>query len=390
MPPQPIGTQSSIINHQSSIIMPPPPPVPGLTIEGCKARQQRLRQSLQQCNLDAALICDRRHVHYLTGYWHRWLFAPVVLLTREGATVLSAPLPVETPTAADELVVYESNRLGTLVDEQLQAAVRAIEGRLQGLKSIGFDGTIPPALLAHETVESIEDLSPVLLAMRRRKDADEIALLRFAIATAEAAYQEAAGALQPGSTEVDLFAGMQAAAARYAGEVIGEFGNDFQIGATGSPPRRRPAQAGEVAIFDLSVVVRGYACDVCRSFVVGREPSPEQAEAHHRVMEVHQHLVETAKPGASCVALYEHARAMLDGYHGWSFPHHLGHGVGLCAHEAPRLNPHWNDTLQVGDVFAAEPGLYGDDLRAGVREEEIYHVSDSGLEMLTSFPTDIA
>jgi Xaa-Pro dipeptidase len=370
--------------------MRPPPPVPGLTLDGCKARQDRLRQSLQQRDLDAALICDRRHVHYLTGYWHRWLFAPVVLLTREGAAILSAPLPVEGPTAADEIVVYESNRLGTLVDDQLQAAVRAIESRLRRVKSIGFDGMIPPSLLSHETVEGIEDLSEVLLAMRRRKEADEIALLRFAIAAAEAAYQYAAETIEPGSTEVDLFAGMQTAAARYAGEVIGEFGNDFQIGATGSPPRRRPAQAGEVAIFDLSVTVRGYACDICRSFVVGREPSPEQIEAHRRVMEVHQHLAATAKPGIRCAALYEQARAMLDGYHGWSFPHHLGHGVGLCAHEAPRLNPHWNDTLQVGDVFAAEPGLYGDDLRAGVRVEEIYHVTDSGVEMLTRFPTDLA
>jgi Xaa-Pro dipeptidase len=370
--------------------MPTPPPVPGLTLEGCKARQKRLCRHLQQRDLDAALICDRRHVHYLTGYWHRWLFAPVVLLTREGAAVLSAPVPAEGPIAADEVVVYESNRLGTLVDDQLRAAVRAIETRLQGLGTIGFDGTIPPALLSHDTVESVEDLTEVLLFMRRRKHADEIALLRFSTAAAEAAYRYAAEALQPGITEVDLFAGMQAAAARYAGEVIGEFGNDFQIGAAGSPPRRRPAEAGEVAIFDLSVVVRGYACDLCRSFVVGGKASEEQIEAHRRVMELHEHLADTAKPGASCVALYEHAREMLEGYRGWSFPHHLGHGIGLCPHEAPRLNPHWNDTLQVGDVFTAEPGLYGDELRAGIRVEEIYHVTDPGVERLTRFPTDLA
>ena len=367
-----------------------PPPVPGLTLEGCKARQAQLRRHLEQHDLDAALICDRGHVHYLTGYWHRYLFAPVLLLAREGAAVLSAPLPAEAPTAADEVVVYQSNRLGTLVDGQLQAAVRAIEDRLRGLEAIGFDGTIPPALLSYETVESIEDLSEALVAMRRRKQADEIALLRFAIAAAEAAYQYAVEALEPGTTEVELFAGMQAAAAEYAGEVIGEFGNDFQIGATGSPPRRRPAQAGEVAIFDLSVAVRGYACDMCRSFVVGGEPSQKQIEAHRRIMDVHQHLAETARPGAACAALYDHARELLDGYRGWSFPHHLGHGIGLCAHEAPRLNPHWDDRLEVGNVFTAEPGLYGEDLRAGVRVEEIYHVTDSGVELLTSFATEIA
>ena len=366
-----------------------PASVPGLTIEGCKRRQDRLRRSLQERDLDAALICDRRHVHYLTAYWHRSLFAPAVLIRRDGHATLSAPLPVEGEAAADETIVYESNRLGTLVDDQLAAATRAIQDRLQGLRRIGCDGPVPPGLLSHFNTAGIEDLTGELLAMRRRKDPDELALLQFTIAAAEAAYQYALEVLEPGRTEVELFAGMQAAAADYVAEAIGEFGNDFQIGAAGSPPRRRSAQPGEVAIFDLSVVVRGYSCDMCRSFVVGGQPSAVQTEAHQRVMEVQKLVAAQAKPGASCAALYEQARAMLEGYRGWSFPHHLGHGIGLCAHEAPRLNPHWDDTLRVGDVFTAEPGLYGEDLRAGVRVEEIYYVSESGVEKLTGFPTEL-
>jgi len=367
-----------------------PASVPGLTIEGCNRRQDRLRRSLRERDLDAVLICDRRHVHYLTGYWHRSLFAPVVLIRRDGQATLSAPLPTEGEAAADETVVYESNRLGTLVDDQLAAAVRAIQDRLEGLRRIGCDGPVPLGPLSHFNTAGIEDLSAELLGMRRQKDPDELALLRFTIGAAEAAYQYARGVLEPGRTEVELFAAMQAAAADYVGEALGEFGNDFQIGAAGSPPRRRRAQLGEVAIFDLSVVVRGYSCDMCRSFVVGGQPSPLQIEAHQRVMEVQKLVVEQARPGASCAAIYEEARAMLEGYRGWAFPHHLGHGIGLCAHEAPRLNPHWDDTLQVGDVFTAEPGLYGEDLRAGVRVEEIYHVSESGVEKLTSFPTELA
>jgi Xaa-Pro aminopeptidase len=182
---------------------------------------------------------------------------------------------------------------------------------------------------------------------------------------------------------------MQAAAARYTGEVIGEFGNDFQIGAAGSPPRPRKAQPGEMAIFDLSVVVRGYCSDMCRSFVVADNPSDAQIAAHRRVMEVLELVEGKAKPGVGCTALYEEARTMLDGHRGWSFPHHLGHGIGLNHHESPYLNPHWDETLQVGDVFTVEPGLYGDDLRAGLRIEQIYHVSDSALERLTSFPADM-
>jgi len=176
-----------------------PASVPGLTIEGCKRRQDRFARSLGERDLDAALICDRRHVHYLTGYWHRSLFAPAVLIRRDGQATLSAPLPVEGEAAADEIVVYESNRLGTLVDDQLGAATRAIQDRLEGLRRIGCDGPVPRALLSHFTTVGIEDLTGELLRMRRQKDPDELALLRFTIGAAEAAYQYAKDSARAGT-----------------------------------------------------------------------------------------------------------------------------------------------------------------------------------------------
>ncbi|HEY8503598.1 MAG TPA: Xaa-Pro peptidase family protein [Gemmataceae bacterium] len=357
----------------------------GLTREGCEERQRALREHLRRRGLATALIADRRHVYYLTGYWCRAVFAAAALVESDGPTTLVVPLPPEDEPAAGDVRVYESNRLGTLVDDQPGAALRALADRLGRFRRVGCDGPVCPWL-----VPECEGIGDALLALRRRKMADEVALLRRAIAATEAAYRHASAALAEGVTEVELFAGMQAAAAADAGEVLGEFGNDFQIGATGSPPRRRPARAGEVAILDLSVTLRGYRSDMCRSFVVGGSPTDEQLEAHRRVLEVLRYVEETARPGVGCRRLYEEARAMLDGYRGWSFPHHLGHGTGLSAHEAPRLNPHWDDTLRPGDVFTAEPGLYGPELRAGLRVEEIYLVTESGPLRLTSFPTGLA
>jgi len=128
---------------------------------------------------------------------------------------------------------------------------------------------------------------------------------------------------------------------------------------------------------------------MCRSFVVGGAPSGAQREGHERVMQVLEHIEANARTGTRCRDLFEHARRTLDGYRGWSFPHHLGHGIGLSPHESPRLNPHYDDTLTVGDVFTAEPGLYHDELRVGLRIEHIYHVTDTGLERLTRFATDL-
>jgi Xaa-Pro aminopeptidase len=222
--------------------------------------------------------------------------------------------------------------------------------------------------------------------MRRCKDADELAIIRCAIAATEAAYGFAKEHLRAGVTEIELFAGMQAAAVAVVGEAIGEFGNDFQICSPGGPPRAREGQTGEIGVFDVSVVVRGYWSDLCRSFVVGGTPTEEQQAAYQRILYVMTEVERGCRPGARCRELFQMASELLEGYRGWKFGHHLGHGIGLNPHEAPHFNPNWDDELRVGDVFTLEPGLYGTELRAGLRIENNYYLSSNGLERISMFP----
>jgi Xaa-Pro dipeptidase len=125
---------------------------------------------------------------------------------------------------------------------------------------------------------------------------------------------------------------------------------------------------------------------MCRSFVVGGNPTAQQRQAHRRIEECFEIIEKMIEPGIPCRSVYEQAIQMLHGFEGWSFDHHLGHGIGLNHHERPRINPGWDDTFKTGDVFTLEPGLYGTGLRAGLRLEEIYHLSASGLSKLTTFP----
>lgn len=357
-----------------------------LSIDGCRVRQARLRHQLALHDHDAAIVCERAHVHYFTGYWCGASFAPIVLVPLEGPVTLCVPHQADGPLAAEEILVYPSIRLATMVEDQLAAAMGQIAPRLKPGMRIGCDAVSRPWLLPR--VELL-DLSHAIRALRRRKEPDELALMTVAIEAAEAAYHRARQLLRPGITEVELFAEMQAAAVNRVGEAIGEFGNDFRIGTLGSSPRRRAAEAGEMAIFDLSVVVRGYWSDLCRSFVVGGRASKRQQQAQERLVEVLEWAEANIRPGGSCRDLYQQAHAKLDGYEGWSFPHHLGHGVGLSGHETPRLNPHWEDRLELGDVVAIEPGLYGDELRSGLRIEDLYQITASGPVRLSRFPREI-
>ena len=141
----------------------------------------------------------------------------------------------------------------------------------------------------------------------------------------------------------------------------------------------------------LGPAFRGYFSDNCRTFAVNRQPTDEQQTAWTFVMKVFKHLEATAKPGKNCNESFDEAQAILNEAPVGVFNHHLGHGIGLNPHEGPHLNPHWNDTFEVGDVFTAEPGLYDEKLlRAGMRLENDYLVTPSGIENLSPFPMELA
>lgn len=351
-----------------------------LNRECCQARQKRLVEQLKFLALDAALLSDRRHVHYFSGYWNPWSKTCVGLLVlAEGQTVLAAAHPNHSAICVDIQRTYQSTRYGTLVDNQEEAMLAAFARDVQGIRRIGYDR--PPIQFSAPECVSLHD---ALLTLRRAKDEDEINLLRCGIAGCEAAYRRAQEVLRIGISEIELYVQTQAAAVMEVGEPIGDFGNDFQFGSPGGPPRARTAKAGEMIMLDLSVIVRGYNSDMCRTFAVDRSPSRVQCQAHDRVLEALAYVESHARPGVSCRELFKEVHRMLDGYHGWRFFHHLGHGIGLSAHEAPHLNPEWSDVLQIGDVFTVEPGLYGDRLQQGVRVENVYRVKLAGVEKLTN------
>ncbi|MEX0642986.1 MAG: Xaa-Pro peptidase family protein [Pirellulales bacterium] len=358
----------------------------GLSVAGCRLRQQRFVELMRKNHIDRTLVADQRHVYYLSGYWSASYHRPLLLLNVDGSTHLVLPVAVDsTRVAADKVSLYESHRLGTLLDDQLAAAMEPLTNDLKqpGTMAADVPGLWPVVSMA------FENALPLFWEIRRAKDADELALIRCAIRSCEAAYRRAAEVVRAGVREIDVFAEMQSAAVKELGEPIGELGNDFQAGTPGGPPRRRAIEQGELMPLDVGVSVRGYRCDLCRTFSVDRAPTVNQLKAAQLVKNALEFVEQGARIGSNCRELYESVAGQLDGINGWRFSHHLGHGIGLSPHEAPRLNPYWNDFLQVGDVFTVEPGLYHESLRGGVRIEHNYWMSEDGLVRLSEYPTTL-
>lgn len=360
--------------------------------EFARRRQQRLLAEMRNRGLDLVIVCRTEHVQWLMGPRFGWVYEPVAALRADGEAILVAPNEPPRASAADTVLTYEAQWLCTLRNDQRHAALAALAGALSagpvprrvGVEFSAFGRHLPLAPDAQ-----LVDIEPTLFQLRRRKEDDELARLRHAVAATGAMYARAREIIRPGLNELDLFSELQAAAVRALGEMLTGTGNDYASGEKGGPPRNRAIAAGELYILDLGPAYRGYFADNCRAVAVDGQPTAVQQSAWRRIADVFPMIEQTVRPGVRCREVFELVSAHLAGYAHGTFDHHLGHGIGLFPHEAPHLNPSWDDIFEEGDVFTVEPGLYGPQLRAGIRLENDYRVTAAGVELLSPFPLEL-
>jgi Xaa-Pro aminopeptidase len=365
---------------------------PLLDLDACRRRQARLVAIMAAERIDLVVAVMPEHVEYLTG--HRWdhRFSPLVALTADGTCLLVCPDKPPTDAAADEVRVYEAKWRSTLRNDQQESAAAVLGQWLAGrpLRCVGVEfSACPPHITRRLGSASLADIEPSLFVMRRRKDPDELNVLRKAIAACGAMYATARSMIAPGVNELDVFSQLQAAAVVSCGEMLTGTGNDYACGVRGGPPRDRACESGELYILDLGPAFRGYFADTSRAIAVDGHPTDLQLAAWDRVCGALRIVEQRARPGVRCREIYDEVFAWLAESPVGSWSSHLGHGIGLFPHEAPHLNPSWDDVLEEGEVIAVEPALYNPDLRTGLRLENDYLVTATGVENLSPFPLDL-
>lgn len=357
--------------------------------DALKTRQNRLVTELQRLNCGAAVLLRPESIQWLTGASVAPLFQPVAAIDDRGTVTLVLPSrKAETPALADDVRTYEEKRLSTMRDasEQRRDAILVLIDALGSPPGrAGCEFSLAPPSLCAALGDGLVDIDDVMFRLRRKKGPDELVMMATANRANAAMYARAREVIEPGVNELDLYNELHRVAVRTLGEPLTYFGQDFRSGARGGAPRDRAAEAGELWVLDLGVGYRGYYTDNARTIAVG-EPTVAQQAAWDRVAAVFPMILEKVRPGVKCREVFDEAVKMLAGAAPWVFNHHLGHGVGLAPHEGPHLNPHWDDVFEVGDYFTAEPGLYHDDLRQGLRLEQNYVVTETGVELLTDWP----
>jgi Xaa-Pro aminopeptidase len=359
-----------------------------------RARQRRLLAVMQQRRLDAVVVGLPHHVYYFGAVLPHWLQSGAFVLLADGRAWLTTGNAPAENAAVDEAVSFEASWMSTLRQEQPAVVAGQVMEllRSRGAKRVGIDASPVGAHVAIMAKDcQVESIDEALWQMRRVKDADELALMEKAVVCAAVMYRRAREIIEPGITETEVFVEVQAAAIREAGEpMTALMGNDFVSGRGGGPPRKdRKAEAGEIFILDVGPCYRGYFADCCRGFAVGGKPTDAQLAAAEAIVASLKIVEARAKPGVRCRDIYEEVNDHLLKHPAARFGHHLGHGVGLQPHEFPHLNPKWDEVLMEGEVFTAEPGLYAPHLRGGLRIENEYVVTKTGVRNLLDFPMEL-
>lgn len=369
---------------------------PAVSLEAARGRLNRFRAALERRGAVVALLHDPIAIRHLTGAasggdWP----AALVVSERDAIVVLFAG--GEQPAAVDRQVVLRGTRPDHPVRHlaELADAVRPILREVAGRgATIAVDRMSAPGWVwraLEELVAGVADVGGDLVALRRRKDADELAIIRYNVALAEAAYAAAAEVIRPGSTELEVYGAMSDATARAAGTSApmgGDFASGPDGGSRGGPPTRRVLREGDSYVIDFWPHLGFYHADMCRTFPVG-SPGRELGDAMELVVEGMRAAEAIIGPGVRVSSVDEGVRRVLarrPDLGGGGYFHLTGHGIGLEAHEAPWLASEADEVFQVGDVVAVEPGLYAESLNGGVRIEDNYLVVEGGVENLCRFP----
>ena len=160
-----------------------------------------------------------------------------------------------------------------------------------------------------------------------------------------------------------------------------------------------PLRTGEAVIIDIYPLnMKSRYFGDCTRTVVHGDASDMMVRMHAAVLAAKQSATESAKSGALAGDIHAAAKNKIV-KHGFRFargeiaddpvmPHGTGHGIGLEVHEPILLDDN-GGTLQVGEVFTIEPGLYSRRY-GGVRVEDMVVVMANGIPRnLNQLPTDL-
>ena len=254
---------------------------------------------------------------------------------------------------------------------------------------------------------AVNDLDPIVDAMRAIKSAREIAVIREATRITGLGIMEAMRDARPGMKEYELQAD-----AEFVFKKWGAYGPSyFALIATGpntyySHYHKNTAvlKDGDLVQFDYAPDYQYYQSDVTRVFPANGRFSPRQREFYSIYVKLYQSVMTSIRPHASAQdilkdavvkmdaimksftftdpAIKDAATRFVDNYRRSSgTARSLGHPVGLEVHDVGGAAA----TYEPGMIFTIEPAMQIEAEHLGLRLEDMIVITETGYENLSGF-----
>lgn len=158
-------------------------------------------------------------------------------------------------------------------------------------------------------------------------------------------------------------------------------------------PCKNTLQKNDLLLFDAGVKYKNYCSDMTRtafwmqksktfSFDKAQKFPLKIQKIYDIVLGAQECAINNAKSGMKAKEIDFLARDFIDkkGF-GKFFSHSLGHGIGLDAHELPRISYKSEEIIEDGMVFSIEPGIYLPN-EFGIRIEDLVVMKNGRAEVL--------
>jgi len=377
-----------------------------------KYRRERITEQLKARGLGGILLFDPINIRYATDsqnmqVWTSRNVARATFISAAGYCVLWDFIRCEHLTAhlsgIDEIRTGAGALYFSYGDSENEAADRFARevGDLMREHGCGKQIAVDTMDVATSNSFQTHQIAAVpgqnlMEHARLIKGEDEIKAMRCAVVACELSVGEMEQALKPGIAEVELWSLLHAGNIARGGEWI-----ETRLLASG--PRTNPwmqeagpriLKDGDLLAFDTDMIgLYGYCCDMSRTWLVGDTPNGEQLEAFKVA---HDHVtqnMELMKPGTLFYDLTHKGHQLPEEYRPQRYCVKM-HGTGMCDEFPSIYYPEdyiegaFDYHLEPGMVFSVEvyAGKVGG--RDGVKLEDQVLITDTGYEILTTYPYD--
>ena len=323
-------------------------------------RLQKLRSKFDEKEIDAIFVTQSENRHYLSGFDGS---AGFLIITAQKA-VLATDFRY-TEQAVTEAPDFEILRIANNINVWFPGLIHELGIKKPGFEAcdvnFNFHRQLNDALKEKKLAVKMVPVNGLVEAVRAVKEPGEIELIKKSASITDAAYESVAKNIRPGVTEKEVAWELEKALREKGSQAL-----PFEIIVASGPraalphakPSERVIEDGDPVVIDMGARFGGYASDLTRTICAGKADATFR-KVYNTVFDAQKAAMATIREGIPGKQADSVARKIIEkvGY-GEAFGHSLGHGVGLAAHELPRLGPNSEDSLTEDMVFTVEPGIY--------------------------------